>query len=113
MPTSSYSYIYTTYTFSLGNLGSNDLEQVFELVHNVRSKWYSIGVELRLEASNLDTIKLECSNPEECLYQMLRHWLKQLPPPTMREMIEALSSEPIGEEHLSSLLQRRIYGGDM
>lgn len=91
----------------------DDLQKVFYLVHEVQSKWYSIGVELRIETNVLDAIKLEFSGvPEECLYQMLRHWLKQLPSPTMRKMIQALSSEPIGENHLSLSLRRRVYGED-
>ena len=97
--------------FTVGYLTVDDLQEVFDLIHEVQSKWYSIGVELQIEISVLDAIKLEFSGvPEECLFQMLRHWLKQLPSPTMREMIQALSSEPIGEHHLSLSLRRIVYG---
>ena len=103
--------IQVSYYFDVGDLVLEDLQEVFDIVYDVQSKWYSIGVELRIETSVLDAIKVEFNGvPEECLFQMLRHWLKQLPLPTMREMIQALGSEPIGEKHLSLSLRRKVYG---
>lgn len=66
---------------------------------------------MRIPTSTLDAIKLEHNDtPDKCLLHMLQHWLSQLSPPSFRDMIRVLSSEPIGEECLASTLERQVYG---
>ena len=65
---------------------------------DARSKWYNIGLQLHMKASDLDSIKLQnMGNPDECITQLLKTWLQQRrPPPTWNAIITALRSPTVG-----------------
>ena len=78
----------------------------------VRAKWYELGVQLRMEVSDLKAIQSQYQNspnmPSACLHQMLSDWLtKQVsPPPTWQIVVEALSSPAVDKPDLAQKLQK-------
>ena len=50
----------------------------------------------------LDAIKANQRTTDECLTEMLKQWLtRDSPPPSWSGLVEALSSEPVGEKRLA------------
>ena len=72
-------------------------------IFSVRDKWYDIGVELNIPYTTLNVIEKDCpNNCADCLRKMLVAWLSSdSPPPSWSGLVEALSSEPVGEKRLA------------
>ena len=77
-----------------------DLRRLLRLLHDVRAKWYDIGIQLSISIGTLDAIKAEHSECGKCLCEMLKYWLNTQQA-TFDALIEALSSEPVGENTLA------------
>ena len=77
-----------------------DLAKLQRLLHDVRSKWYNIGVQLNINTGTLDAIRREWYDCGDCLREMIKHWLSS-GYPTIDALMEALSSEPVGENKLA------------
>ena len=80
------------------------------MLYPARAKWKSIGIELDIDIGTLKVIEKRCnSDPDECLPEMLDHWLKQVdPPPSWEALAKALGSAPIGEGHLASVVLKSL-----
>ena len=79
-----------------------------EEVYDVRAKWYELGVHLRMKTSDLDAIKTEYqNNPHRCLLEMLSLWLKRKDPspPTLQNVVVALSSRAINRKDIAQKIQ--------
>ncbi len=73
-------------------LTTSDLKKVRNYLWEVRTKWFDIGIELNLKPDQLDVIKCDHSNVQDCYTQMLREWLAQIDPlPTWSALVVALS----------------------
>ena len=80
-----------------------DIRDVRDLLYPVRRKWYSIGIELKLEIGELDTIKVIYSDPGDCLTELLKIWLKSInPPPTWWALGDALNTKAVDEVELAT-----------
>ena len=75
----------------------DDLIKVYNALKPGRVKWYFIGLELGLMASDLDSIKSQFhENPEECLRESLKKFLeKRDPKPTWKLIVKALESDSV------------------
>ena len=83
-------------------LGTNDLWCVRKAIYSIHHKWYNIGLELHIPFTALDAIKANHQTTDECLTEMLKHWLTHdSPPPSWIGLVEALSSEPVGKTSLA------------
>ena len=84
-------------------LGPSDLRCVRSAIYSVRHKWYDIGLELDIPFQTLNVIKRDCpQNSADCLREMLVEWLSRTSPaPSWSSLVEALSSEPVGEKRLA------------
>ena len=79
-----------------------DLSRLLRLLHDVRAKWYDIGIQLNISMGTLDAIRAEHSECGKCLCEMLKYWLNsKSQQATFDALIEALSSEPVGENTLA------------
>ena len=80
-----------------GTLSINDLCEIQSELHEVRDKWYHLGVQLKVPVSDLNAIRIQYRNdPEDCLLDMLTRWLSiTIPSPTWQTVIDALCSAPI------------------
>ena len=84
------------------NLESNDLRCVRGAIFSIHHKWYNIGLELDIPFSTLDAIEMNYRTSDRCLTEMLKQWLtRDFPAPTWSKLVEALSSEPVGEQRLA------------
>ena len=92
--------------FTSGQLTISDLPQVFRAVFDARTKWYDIGLELKIDVGSLDAI--EEDNPrdvQDCLRALLKKWLRRAQPnykPTWGALMEALESPLVDEGQLIS-----------
>ena len=83
-----------------------DLGELQNELHDISSKWYNLGVQLRIDIGQLDNIRKD--NLDECLREMLKIWLKQVDPhPTRNALIDALKRRVINEHQLASQLEKK------
>lgn len=80
---------------------------MFRELYEVRVKWHSFGIELKLNLSQLDVIRVRHHNdPDECFKELLCTWLKQVDPkPTWAAVVNALASPTVGYQHLSEVVR--------
>ena len=97
---------YSIYGFSAETLNPGDLATLVNELHEVTADWYDLGVQLRMEKTDLDAIKLE--NMKECLRRMLYLWLtKTTPsPPSWQRLVDTLSSPAINRPALAEKIKR-------
>lgn len=80
------------------------LRSVKNRIWEARSKWKDIGIELKLEVTDLDAIN--GSDTGACFEEMLIMWLKQNKSrPTWLRMIKALKSRPVGFQELAEQIE--------
>ena len=80
-------------------LSLDDLDQVFEELHDVSPQWYKIGLQLKLSPDTMDKIKGEERDSNDQLIEMLKVWLKRVEPkPTWEALVQALRSRSVGRE---------------
>ena len=77
-------------------LTSNNIHEILNSVWEARQKWYNIGIELKLEVSDLDVIQCKNNeNPDNCITEMLVSWLRR-GGATWEAMIDALNQNAVG-----------------
>ena len=93
-----------------GCLDINDLCAVQVAVWGARSKWYDIGVALRVSPDTLDVIDKDKRGAcDDCFREMLKEWLRRPEPhPTWTELAQALKSPVIGYGHLANELPPKV-----
>ena len=87
----------------------DDLSTVVNELHEVRAKWYHLGVELNMRPSDLDPIQIQClNNPDDCLLKLLSVWLTRTDPspPSWERVADALSSPAIDRPTLAERIRR-------
>ena len=72
------------------------------------ASWNPIGIQLGLSPDELDTIKADSCDVQECLRRVLRKWYDSTPNPTWREVITALRAPLLGEMKLAKELERKM-----
>ena len=87
----------------------SDLLMLLEELHWLSSKWYMLGIQLRLSPDALDNIRRQSSDPGDCLRETLIVWLKTTPNPTWKMVIDALRRRSLGEHRLAFSLEAK-YG---
>ena len=89
-------------------LSLDDLSIVRKELHEARTKWYDIGLELKVPVGTLDSIKAQSDDPKECLLEALKHWLKTVDPkPTWQVLVDALRSCVVEENQLANSLEEK------
>ena len=75
---------------------------MWNLLYEVRVKWYALGIQLGITPGTLDAYRAQNSDYGDCLREMLRYWLSSKShTATLETLLEALSSEPVGETVLA------------
>ena len=83
-----------------------DLSTVRNEIHDARTKWYDIGIELKVDVSTLKTIESMYSNAKDCLREVITEWLKAVSPkPTWRSLVDALRRPVVEESKLAAELE--------
>lgn len=89
-------------------LSPDDLITVLEELHEACTKWYYIGLTLKVPASTLDGIEVQSNDPKKCLLRVIQHWLKTVDPkPTWQALADALRSRLVEEHQLASSIEEK------
>ena len=89
-------------------LSPDDLITVLEELHEACTKWYYIGLTLKVPASTLDGIEAQSNDPKKCLLRVIQHWLKTVDPkPTWQALADALRSRLVEEHQLASSIEEK------
>ena len=85
------------------------LATVRKVVHPARTKWYDIGLELKLPVDTLDAIERSRGDDGDHLRDILKFWLKRdAPTPTSKALVDALKSSPVGESRLACDVEDKL-----
>ncbi len=77
-------------------------------MQDARSKWYHIGLELRISPNDLDAIKKEYNDLEDALTETLKIFLKkENPKPTWAQLADALGTKSVGYGYLVERVRDR------
>ena len=101
---------------SSDELGENDLRVVFKALHSVAEKYKFLGLEMNVRMNEIKKIQSQCSDPGECLLEVLSVRLKQIPSLTWRDVDTALRSDTVGEPQLADRIRRQyrhLYSLDL
>ena len=91
-------------------LSEGDLDEVLEDLSPVAVKYKRIGLRLGVKCNEIEKIEKQyAKDPDECLYEVLRFRLKQIPALTRPDICNALMSQSVNEQRLARNLQKR-YG---
>ena len=92
-------------------LGVDDLGDVLEETLATSSKWYNIGLRLKVSVAKLDGIESQFSDQGKCLREVLKEWLKGAAgtEPSWGILMEALRSQTVRETQLADQLEARHY----
>ena len=83
-----------------------DLSTVRNEIHDAQTKWYDIGIELKVDVSTLKTIESMYSNSKDCLREVITEWLKAVhPKPTWRSLVDALRRPVVDESKLAAVIE--------
>lgn len=103
--------IYAARLFNMAccQLNSDDLTEVRRALWEARSKWYDIGLELKLKADDLEVIKQTCSDSvEKCLTEMILKWLRTIEPhpPSWTTLCDALRKPAVDRCDIAKSIQK-------
>jgi len=85
------------------------LGDVLEEIITSSTRWYEIGLQLKVPIDNLDGIRIQFSDPKSSLCEMLKSWLKGVARsrPTWGALVEALRSQTVGNAMLADQLEAK------
>ena len=79
-----------------------ELDEIAEVLHDVKTKWKPIGTQLKLSRPTLRCIEDRCKgDPEEAFTEMMDEWLKNADDASWRAIVKALHSRSVGESRLA------------
>ena len=90
------------YIAALAGLGT-----LLEDLESIQATWYNFGLQLNVDVAKLDAIKVEYSNPLDCLRETLKQWLKTSCNCTWKCIFNALGSSIVGAKALALKLERQ------
>ena len=90
-------------------MGVDDLGDVLEETLATSSKWYNIGLRLKVSVAKLDGIESQFSDQGKCLREVLKEWLKGAAgtEPSWAVLVEALKSQTVRETQLADQLEAK------
>ena len=90
-------------------LGVDDLGDVLEETLSSSTKWYNIGLRLKVSVAKLDGIESQFSDHGKCLREVLKEWLKGTAgtESAWGVLVEALRSQAVGETQLADQLEMK------
>ena len=68
----------------------------------IGTKWYQLGIQLKLDVTQLDVIDKETSDVTRKTSKMFQLWLSTSPLATRRHVLEALRKRVIGEGNIAN-----------
>ena len=104
--------MYDVATLSLAateaKLVMGDLDTLVTELYEARTKWYFVGLKLKVPADVLDTIESESDDLAERFLRVLKAALKRVEPVlTWRAVVEALKSPTVGLQLLAKTIEAK------
>ena len=85
-----------------------DLSTVRNALHDVRTKWFDIGVELKVKIPTLKSIETRYDDDKDCLREVITEWLnKANDQATWESLVDALRTRVIDEPRLAAELEAK------
>ena len=79
-----------------GLLTPDNMRMVLDLTFPYRTKWRQIGIELGIDIGKIDAIEANRRMVEDCLTDLISHWLRNTKPkPTRGALTAVLQSEHV------------------
>ena len=83
-----------------------DVPDIVDRLYEVQAKWYMLGRILKINRGRLDGIRERFTDPEECLFNVIDEFVKQVEPrPTWRVISGALKHTLIREDWLARRIE--------
>ena len=76
-------------------------------IHDARTKWYDIGLQLKVPEPTLKSIQSRYDDPRICLREVIAVWLKAGDHTTWESLIDALRTRVIDEARLAAELEAK------
>jgi len=94
---------------SVPSLSLDDLSDVLEETLTSSTRWYEIGLQLKVPVNKLDGIRSQFRDCKGCLCEMLKEWLRGTARsrPAWGVLVEALRSQTVGEPKLADQLEAK------
>jgi len=86
-----------------------DLATLLNALFQCHTKWYNLGIQLRVDMSMLDSIKVQYDDSRDQLREVIKGWLTTSDNPTWEVIVKALRSPVIGEDQLAMQLQQMYH----
>ena len=78
-------------------LDEDDLKTLIDALYPIAMKYLFFGIQINVKMSEIKRIQSRCTDPNECLLEILSLRLGQFPPLTLYDIDKALRSNPICE----------------
>lgn len=87
----------------------DDLGDIYGICYGASTKWYEIGLKLKVPVSTLDSIDASTTDTTQTFRRMLNHWLKISSNRTWESLGSAMGSGEVGRQDLKEQIIR-IHG---
>ena len=92
-------------------LTTDDLSTVYEKLYSARTKWFNIGILVKIDDTTLESIKVRNDkDPDGCLREMLTLRLQTGGPLTWRDLCDCLRSKTVARNDLAEEITEWIEG---
>ena len=88
-------------------LSINDLSSVLTAVFKASTKWYNIGLVLKVAIPTLERIGSQFDDPTDRLREMLKTWIETATKPTWQNIVNAVTHITVSEPNLASDIETR------
>ena len=78
---------------------------MLEELLDVETQSYYLGLKLKLPLPVVKSIHSSCSNPKDCLLQVIISFIEQVENPTWRVIVDALRSRAVNLPHLAKKVE--------
>ena len=83
------------------------LSTVRNEIHDARTKWYDIGLELKVAESTLKSIESRYEDDKICLREVIAAWLRAGDNATWESLVDALRTRVVDEPRLAADLEAK------
>lgn len=83
------------------------LNTVRNAIHDARTKWYDIGLELKVPQPTLKSIESKYGEDKICLREVVAVWLKTSDHATWESLVDALRTRVVDEARLAAELEAK------
>ncbi len=88
-------------------LGTNDLKEVLSQLMDAINEWYNLGLALGVQVVTLRGIKSTENNIQDCLREMLTHWLGSSSSRTWSDICNGLRSDIVKKYVLAEKIEQK------